>query len=216
MSKRILQSIYFNTAPSRSAKSGAKSIISRCRNAMAVFARNSIAKTKAEADSIFRLILTDEEQPQGKGKTSQGKSELSRGIFSSSATTARPSSPRTIFFNEEGKTSAIPAAADASWCASSSAPAVPAHAASMHNATNAQQQAAGLQLLSRIERTRAVAWLANWFSRTIEEEVTPRRALCLLHAHIAVLFLIVPADISISLRALFLVWAIAATLQCRR
>ncbi len=57
--------------------------------------------------------------------------------------------------------------------------------------------------------------LAHLYSLLLEETVTPRQTLRLLHAQLAGLCLLWPADIALSLRGMALAWAAAAIYQCR-
>lgn len=71
-------------------------------------------------------------------------------------------------------------------------------------------------LLSRLERLTVVRRLAALYSFLLEETVTPRRALRLLHAQTAILMFIFPVSMSLGLRALLLLWVALACRSCRR
>ena len=223
MSKESLHSINFRASEARLETSGIKSSLSNYISAVTAFARKAIAKTRTSATDIFSLVAGGENAAmekgkfsQGKSKTSQGKFEISRRKIFTSPTKAKPSGKRVIFFNENRDETASLASVRHSLGGISAA--TPATTASLAfgKASKQRQEATGAQLLERIERTDAVVWLASRFSDIFEEKVTTRRALRLLHAHIAVIFLILPVEMPFSVRMLFLVWAIAATIQCRR
>lgn len=229
MSKESLHSINFRANEAQPATSGIKSSLSNYISAVTAFARKAIAETKASATDIFSLVAGGEnaamrkgEFSQGKQKNSQGKSKTSQGKFETSGrkiftppAKAKPSGKRVILFNENHEdTSSLTSVSHTLGGISAAAPATTA-SLTFGKASTQRQEATGTQLLARIERTDAIVWLASRFSDIFEEEVTTRRALRLLHAHIAVIFLILPIEMSFSMRALFLVWAIAATIQCR-
>lgn len=71
-------------------------------------------------------------------------------------------------------------------------------------------------LFVRLAATRPVVALAAFYSRLLEEPVSPRHTLHLLNVQVAVLAAIFPADMSLSLRAIFFLWAALALLGCRR
>lgn len=72
-----------------------------------------------------------------------------------------------------------------------------------------------LNLIARIETCVWLQRLAAVYSFLLEEKVSPRRTLRLLHAQTAVFFAIAPAGMPLGLRALLLVWAALAVRQCR-
>lgn len=71
-------------------------------------------------------------------------------------------------------------------------------------------------LFARLAATRPVVALAAFYSRLLEEPVSPRHTLHLLNAQAAVLAAIFPADMSLFLRGLFFLWAALALLGCRQ
>lgn len=58
--------------------------------------------------------------------------------------------------------------------------------------------------------------LAAYYSRTAETEVSPGRALRILHAQIAFCCMLMPANVGLCLRALLAAWFLAALLSCRK
>lgn len=72
-----------------------------------------------------------------------------------------------------------------------------------------------INLLARIGSQAWLRRLAAVYSFLLEEEVGPRRTLRLLHAQVAVLSAVLPADMPLALRALLLAWAFLACRQCR-
>lgn len=71
-------------------------------------------------------------------------------------------------------------------------------------------------LFARLAASRPIVALAAFYSRLLEEPVSPRHTLHLLNAQAAILAAIFPADMSLSLRALFFLWAALALLGCKR
>ena len=72
--------------------------------------------------------------------------------------------------------------------------------------------------LSLRRRVESSVWLrlARYYSRMLGEQVTPRYALCLTHAQVAVWALVFPVVMPLSARALCLLWAALAVRQCRK
>lgn len=222
MSKESLHSINFRASEAQLASSGIQQSLSNYISAVTAFARKAIAETRTSATDIFSLVAGGENAAMEKGKSSQGKSKTSQGkfgisrrkIFTSQAK-AKPSGKRVIFFNENREETASLASVRHSLSVISATTAATTSSLSLAKASRQRQEGIGAQIFARIERTDAIVWLAARFSDIFEEKVTTRRALCLLHAHIAVIFLILPIEMSFPMRALFLLWAIAATIQCR-
>ena len=71
-------------------------------------------------------------------------------------------------------------------------------------------------LFDRLANLRPIVALAALYRRLLEEPVSPRHTLHLLNAQAAILAVIFPADFSLMLRAIFLLWMILALLGCRR
>ncbi len=71
-------------------------------------------------------------------------------------------------------------------------------------------------LIGRIENLRAVRSLAAAYSSLLEETVTPRRTLKLVHAQMAAALFLLPADMPTGLRLLLIAWAALACWQCRK
>lgn len=84
------------------------------------------------------------------------------------------------------------------------------------NAAPARGKRGYSALLERLERTKAVERLADFYSKLLEERVTARCTLHLLHAQVAGLFLIFPVDASVAYRMVCLAWLALACLQCKR
>jgi len=72
-----------------------------------------------------------------------------------------------------------------------------------------------INLLARIGSQAWLRRLAAVYSFLLEEEVGPRRTLRLLHAQVAAMSAVLPADMPLALRALLLAWAFLACRQCR-
>lgn len=70
-------------------------------------------------------------------------------------------------------------------------------------------------ILRMLEQAAWVKAVARYFSSTLEEEVSPRRALRILHAQTAVFALLFPVDIPFLCRMVCLVWAVCAFKKCR-
>lgn len=70
-------------------------------------------------------------------------------------------------------------------------------------------------LLARLESSHCIKRLADTYSRLLEEPVTPRRTLRLLHAQLAGLMLVFPVNFHPGVRFLFLMWMVLAIWQCR-
>lgn len=73
-----------------------------------------------------------------------------------------------------------------------------------------------LHLSQRIENSRILLRLAALYSRLLEEPVTPRRTLRLLHAQLAALTLLMMGTPSLLLGMLLLAWTALAVWQCRK
>ncbi len=73
-----------------------------------------------------------------------------------------------------------------------------------------------LKILGFIEEFRPIRTLSRIYSILLEEPVSPRQTLKLLHVQLAALCLVMPADMPLGLRALFLLWTGVALLQCKR
>ena len=73
-----------------------------------------------------------------------------------------------------------------------------------------------LSLRRRVESSVWLGRLARYYSRMLGEQVTPRYALCLTHAQVAVWALVFPVAMPLSARALCLLWAALAVRQCRK
>lgn len=58
--------------------------------------------------------------------------------------------------------------------------------------------------------------MSGFYTRLLEMPVTPLQGLHLLHAQLAFLLMIFPADFSLPVRFLFIAWFGLALLQCRR
>lgn len=71
-------------------------------------------------------------------------------------------------------------------------------------------------LFVRLAATRPVVALAAFYSRLLEEPVSPRHTLHLINAQMAILAAIFPADMSLALRLIFFLWAALALLGCKR
>ena len=59
-------------------------------------------------------------------------------------------------------------------------------------------------------------WIRQELCGLLGEQVTPRYALCLTHAQVAVWALVFPVVMPLSARALCLLWAALAVRQCRK
>lgn len=70
-------------------------------------------------------------------------------------------------------------------------------------------------LVERLAATSAVRRLADLYSHLLEETVSPRRTLHLVHAQVAALALFFPIDMPASARLLCLAWFGIACLQCK-
>ncbi len=77
------------------------------------------------------------------------------------------------------------------------------------------QASKNLGFIAVLENLSFVKQLARIYSLLLEEQISSRRTLKFLHAQMAVFFLIMPANMSLGLRALFLLWAGLACWQCR-
>ncbi len=58
--------------------------------------------------------------------------------------------------------------------------------------------------------------LSNYYSKILEEKISVKQTLLLLNAQISFVFAIFPANFSLILRFLFIVWFTTAVVQCKR
>jgi hypothetical protein len=58
--------------------------------------------------------------------------------------------------------------------------------------------------------------LSNYYSKILEEKISVKQTLLLLNAQISFVFAIFPANFSLILRFLFIVWFATAVVQCKR
>lgn len=70
-------------------------------------------------------------------------------------------------------------------------------------------------LSARLAALACIRRLARLYSRLLEEPVSPRRTLRLLHVQLAGLLLVLPADLHPGFRLLFLAWLMLAARSCR-
>lgn len=71
-------------------------------------------------------------------------------------------------------------------------------------------------LVIALESLGFVKALAAIYSGLLEETVSPRRTLHLLHAQVACLILVFPAALPLLVRVLLFVWAVLAVRGCRK
>lgn len=216
MSKKSFHSINFGTSSSQLSTFGIKSIFSRCTTAVSALSRTAFSSLKSTIADSMSLVARGEDATAEPAKSSLSNASQAVGNVKPSTASTTKKGKRVIVFNEKSKSPVATMTSCTTWCGTSAvsgATSATVPFAKQGKALFAEQSPSPL---ARIEASRPVAWLAANFSNIFEEKVSPRRALHLLHAHIAVLFLIIPADFPLSMRALFLVWAIAATFQCRR
>jgi len=83
------------------------------------------------------------------------------------------------------------------------------------NSTPSHRNRGVKALFVRMENGRAIRFLARLYSQLMEEEVSPRRTLCLLHAQIAGFCLLFPAPLPFIYRVVCLCWMLIACFQCR-
>lgn len=70
-------------------------------------------------------------------------------------------------------------------------------------------------LVARIESCVWLQRLASVYSALLEEKISPRRTLRLLHAQAALFCAVAPASMPLGLRTVLLAWAGVAVWQCR-
>lgn len=72
------------------------------------------------------------------------------------------------------------------------------------------------RVMSWLETRQWVCRLSALYADLLEEPVAPRRTLRFVYAQAALAAALFPADLSLALRTLLLVWAALAVWQCRR
>lgn len=82
-----------------------------------------------------------------------------------------------------------------------------------HSALAAVPHALPVEFLAR---TKAIRSLARLYSLLLEEPITPVRTLRLLHAQIAAIAAICPAEMPVAIRLTCFAWAAMAICGCRK
>ena len=77
------------------------------------------------------------------------------------------------------------------------------------------QDAKSFRFLERLESTRLVKSLAKVYSRLLEERVSTRRTLKLVHAQFAMGALLLLGSASLIMAVLLCVWTLLAVWQCK-
>ena len=78
-----------------------------------------------------------------------------------------------------------------------------------------QDFARSIQLASRLENLRPVRWLSGLYSKLLEEHVSPRRTLRLVHAQVGLAALLILGGSSVVMAALLTAWTCLAMWQCK-
>ena len=84
-----------------------------------------------------------------------------------------------------------------------------------HTAVWNCSQNKSFSLLEKIEKTALVVRLSHIYSHLLEEQVSARRTLKLVHAQVAVLMLLVLGGASVVMALFLCLWTVLAVWQCR-
>ena len=77
------------------------------------------------------------------------------------------------------------------------------------------QESKSLSLLARLENTALVAYFSKIYSNLLEEKVSARRTLKLLHAQLAMGTLLLLGGLSAMMAILLCAWTVLAVWQCK-
>lgn len=103
-------------------------------------------------------------------------------------------------------------------CATNSACLAPTVGTQRHKSAAPEQSAATTAAQSPIDRLAALSFvvsLASIYSGLLEETITPRRTLALIHAQVAVIAAMLPINLPIMMHVVLVAWAIAACFSAK-